>query len=175
MAEETITIIKQDEGDEFDLDHNGGVALYGDRERPALQHQHEGRVIHETGKPLVHVICWDEEATCGIEVKGEIALVGDKERPVEVNMTHHFANDHHQTLAVESKLNEPIHHALQMRTPLQLRFCNPWQVNSDYAVEVTMGDVRLMSIRLRGGTVATPLPCDDEKPKGTIGVHTVRP
>lgn len=198
MADETTTIIKQEEGDEFALDHNGGVgldhdggvglehkggvALYGDREQEALRHQHHGVVLHETAKPLVHVVCWDEEAVCGIDVKGEITLRGDEKTPIAVNMTHSFANDHHQTLAIEpfehamrvpTKVTEPIHHALQMRTPLELRFCNPWQVDSNYGIEVTMGDVRLFSIRLRGATRATPEPCDDQ-PKQPVRVHAVR-
>ncbi len=174
MAEETITIIKQEEEEEFDLDHHGGVALYGDREHPALQHEHVGRVVHETGKPLVHMVCWEEECLARVEVNGRLVLAGDQKSPVAVNINHQFVNDHHQTLSIEpfdhamkvvTRPAEPIHHALQMRSPLQLRFCNPWQVDSDYRVEVTMGDVRLFSIRLRGGTTVTPLPCEDEQPK----------
>lgn len=178
-------IIKQEDGERFALDHNG-VALYGDREQPALQHQHSGLVVHETVKPLVHMICWEEEATCDVnlEVSGRITVAGDKEAPVEINMRHHFANDHQQTLNVEpfdhtmkvsTALAEPIHHALQLRTPLQLRFCNTWEVESNYAIEVTMGDLRLFSIRLTGSTVADPQPCDDDCPPGVDRNPTVRP
>jgi hypothetical protein len=185
MADETITIITQKEGERFALDHNG-VALYGDREQPAMQHEVAGQIIHSTLKPLVHMVCWDEENPCKVEVSGNLALAGnvtlsgDKERPLEVHMAHTFANEHQQTMAIKpfdhtmkvaTQLAEPIHHALQMRTPLQLRFCNPWQVDSDYRVEVMMGKTPLFSIQLRGATILTPQPCEDEKPKPPIKVY----
>ena len=52
--------------------------------------------------------------------------------------------------------------AVILRTPLQLRFCNPWHIASDYTVEVTLGERRLWSVRLTGATVATPQPCADD-------------
>jgi hypothetical protein len=74
-------------------------------------------------------------------------------------------------MRIPTRPGEPIHHALQMQTPLELRFCNPWQMDSSYQVEVTMGERRFLSIRLRGTTVCTPRPCDDrpnEPPPGGI-------
>jgi hypothetical protein len=175
VAEENTTIITQNKDERFALDHDGGVALYGDRERPALQHYHQfnGQVEHVTPKPLVHMVCWNEEDICRVELSGRVMLAGDKKSPLEVNMSHRFVNDHKQTLEVrpfshtmkvDTQPDEPINHALQMRTPLELRFCNPWNVESDYRVEVRMGEARLLSIRLTGATVATPLPCDDKYP-----------
>lgn len=172
MADESTTIVTQNEGDAFALEHDGGVALYGRKEAPALQHHHHfgGEVVHATDKPIVHMVCWDEEP-CKVEVAGRVTLAGDEKAPIQVN--HHFANDHHQTLAVEpfahtmkvaTELAEPIHHALQVRTPVELRFCNPWQVDSGYQVEVTFGQIRLLSISLRGSTVLAPQPCSGDEP-----------
>ncbi len=170
MADEKTIIITQNKGEQFSHDHDGGLVLYGAGEQPALQHECGGQVVHTTTKPLVHMICW-EEKTCSVEVSANVTLSGDKEAPVEVRMSHHFANDHHQTLRVEplnhslkvdTKLAEPMHHALQMRTPLQMSFCNPWHVASDYMVEINLGERRVISVRLTGATVATPQPCEDE-------------
>ena len=171
MPEEREIIVKQQDGDEFALRHNGTVALHGDREEDALQHQFAGEVIHTTPKPLVHMICWEEEQACVVDVKGKVTLVGDKDEPVEVNVRHHFENVHEQKLSIEpvdhslkvdTKLADPIHHALQLRTPLRVQFCNPWHVASDYVVQVNAGDRSLFSIRLTGATVATPQPCEDD-------------
>jgi hypothetical protein len=172
MPDETTNIITQNEGERFAVDHDGGVALYGRKEAPALQHHHQfgGEVMHSMPQPLVHMVCWDEEP-CAVAVTGRVTLAGDEKAPIQVN--HHFANDHHQTLAVEpfahtmkvaTELAEPIHHALQVRTPVELRFCNPWQVDSGYEVEVTLGQIRLLSISLRGSTVLTPQPCAGDEP-----------
>lgn len=168
----TVTVT-QNEGEHFAIEQGGGVALYGDKKQPALQHQILGQVIHATNaqQPLVHMVCWDEDDPCKVDVAARVVMVGDETAPVEVKMTHHFTNDHHQThhiepvdhtLKVDTKLAEPIHHALQLRTPLQLRFCNPWHIASDYQISLTLGNNRLISIRLTGATVATPQPCDDE-------------
>jgi hypothetical protein len=58
-----------------------------------------------------------------------------------------------------------------MRTPLEVRFCNPWHIASDYRLEVNLGKNRVMGIRLSGATVATPQPCEPTCPpaeaKGT--------
>ena len=60
---------------------------------------------------------------------GKLELTGSEEHPVQVKMSHHFANVHHQTMKVDpldhhlkvaTRLSEPIHHALQMRTPLRI-------------------------------------------------------
>jgi hypothetical protein len=172
MADESTTIITQNDEDTFALEHDGGLALYGRKEAPALQHHHHfgGEVVHTTKAPLVHMVCWDEEP-CRVEVSGRVTLAGDEQAPIQVN--HHFANDHHQTLAVEpfghtmkvaTELADPIHHALQVRTPVELRFCNPWQVDSGYQVEVTLGQIRLLSISLRGSTVLAPQPCAGDEP-----------
>ncbi|HLA43848.1 MAG TPA: hypothetical protein VJZ27_10450, partial [Aggregatilineales bacterium] len=67
------------------------------------------------------------------------------------------------TLKVDTKLAEPIHHALQLRTPLSVHFCNAWHIASDYVVQVAAGERTLFSIRLTGATVATPQPCDDNE------------
>ena len=162
MAEEKSVTIKQDEGDSFDLTHEGGVALYGDAHRPALHHQVGGTIVHGTApqQPLVHMVCWDEDGPC--EIAGRVALVGDPEAPLQVKMNHHFGNTHQQAHRIETRLAEPIHHALQMRTPLQVRFCNPWHIASDYRMEIQMGDRPLISVRLTGATVATPQPCEEE-------------
>jgi hypothetical protein len=174
MADEKTLIITQKDGERFALDHEGSLALYGKEDEAAMQHDHRfgGQVAHTTPAPLVHVIGW-EEHSCTVEHAGRVTVAGDSESPVEVRMSHHFANEHKQSLRVEpfdhalqvrSALAEPIHHALQMRTPVQLRFCNPWHVASDYVFAFRLGQRTLFSIRLAGATVARPQACEDENP-----------
>ncbi|HXG35142.1 MAG TPA: hypothetical protein VNJ11_17385 [Bryobacteraceae bacterium] len=189
MAEETTVTLTQKPGERL----AGEVAVYGAEKQPAIQH-----VIQSSPqRPIVHMVCWDEEDRCPVDVKGRVTLAGDakepirlemvqeepcrvqvevagdEKRPVRVRMAHVFENPHLQehkvapldhTLRVSTKLAEPIHHALQMRTPLELRFCNPWHLASDYMVEVRLADSRLISIRITGATVASPQPCPEEKP-----------
>ncbi len=169
MADDETNTIVQVDGDRFALDH-GAVALHGVKGEPAMQHAFTGGVVHGTDpdRPLVHMVCWAEEV---IQVEGRVTVVGDESAPVVVHIQHEFTNDHHQTLAVEpldhslsvaTAAANPIHHALQLRTPLDVRFCNPWHVASDYRVEVNFGNNRVIGIRLTGATVATPQPCDDD-------------
>lgn len=172
MTDDRVTIV-QDDRARFALDH-GTVALQGVDHQPALKHEVSGAVVHGTaiGKPLVHMVCWDEEP-CEVEVSGRVALVGDPDAPLTVQMRHEFTTDHHQTHAVEpvdhtlhvdTALATPIHHALQLRTPVEVRFCNPWNIASDYRVDITVGDRSVIGIRLTGATVATPQPCQDPCP-----------
>jgi hypothetical protein len=167
------TTILQEEGDRFALDH-GVVALQGVDKRPAIRHDISGGMVHGTqpGRPLVHMVCWEEEP-CAVEVRGKITVAGDPEAPVRVRMQHEFANDHHQTLSIEpvdhtvhldTALAKPVHHALQMRTPLEVRFCNPWHVASDYRLEINLGQNRVIGVRLTGATVATPQPYEAAGP-----------
>jgi len=169
MPDEREIIIKQEADDSFSVSHNGAVALRGDVEQDPVQHR--GELVHTTHKPLVHLICWEEEQACVVDVKGRVTLAGDKEAPIAVNVRHQFENEHEQKIAVEpmdhtlkldTQLAEPIHHALQLRTPLRVQFCNAWHVASDYVLNVTSGERTLFSIRLTGATIATPQPCEDD-------------
>ena len=187
MADETRTLIlTQPEGDTLALEHTGTVLVHGDRERDPLRHDVGAQVVHGTApqRPLVHMVCWGEDDRCRVEVGGRLTVAGDEAAPLRVTMAHRFENEHVQahrldpvsfepmdcTVHVPTGLVNPIHHALQLRTPLQVRFCNPWHVASDYTVEVSLGDRRLWSIRLTGATVATPQPCrDDDCPPVTGG------
>jgi uncharacterized repeat protein (TIGR01451 family) len=173
LPERQRKVISQDEGDRFALDH-GAVALHGADKRPAIRHDISGGMVHGTqpGRPLVHMVCWEEEP-CAVEVRGKITVAGDPEAPVRVRMQHEFANDHHQTLSIEpvdhtvhldTALAKPVHHALQMRTPLEVRFCNPWHVASDYRLEINLGQNRVIGVRLTGATVATPQPYEAAGP-----------
>ena len=139
-----------------------------------LELGHVARVVHEgrPGHPLVHMVCWEEEP-CQVEVTGRVTVAGDTEAPVPLEVTHNFPELHRQhlevspldhNLEVETALDSPIHHALQMRTPLQLRFCNPWNVASDYTIAVQIGDRKLVSVRLTGTTIGTPEPCPPDAP-----------
>ena len=58
------------------------------------------------------------------------------------------------------------------RSPLDVRFCNPWHVASDYRVEVNLGQNRVIGIRLSGATVATPQACEDPCPPPVPGRTT---
>jgi hypothetical protein len=174
MADETeteIVVLTQPEGERLALDHAGSVALHGDDDCAPMRHDVGARLTHVTERPLVHMVCWDEDDLCRVQVEGRVTLAGDEKAPLHVTMAHRFENDHRQTHRIEpvdhtmhlpTALASPIHHALQMRTPLQLRFCNPWHIASDYTVEVTLGERRLWSVRLTGATVATPQPCADD-------------
>jgi hypothetical protein len=165
--------IHQPEGQSFALDHQGGVSLYGDEHQPAMRHHVGGQVVHATTPehPLVHMVCWDEDRR--VELTGKVALVGDEHAPpMKVNIAHHFTDTlehkHHvepldHALNVNTQIYRPIHHALQMRTPLQLRFCNAWHLASDYSLEIRLWDNRVLTVRLTGATIASPQPCPDDQ------------
>lgn len=155
-------ILRQNEGDALALEHAGRV-------------EHKAELVHATTpeRPLVHMVMWDEKAN--VDVKGRLVLAGDDKAPLEVRMHHAFDNDHRQTHRIETALERPVHHALQMRTPLQVRFCNPWHVASDYTMEIRMGDNRVISVRLTGATVATPQPCPDDKPCAPVNAQPDHP
>ena len=176
-SEKKEVTLRQLEGEQLSLDHRGEVGLHGSDCAPPMRHTVGAQVVHSTPahQPLVHMVCWDEERAC--EVNGRIVVAGDPAAPVEVRMAHDFTNEHRQhhkvepvdhTLHVDSALASPIHHALQLRTPLQMRFCNPWHLASDYVMEIRLGDNRLISVRLTGATVATPQPCADDQPCSTV-------
>jgi hypothetical protein len=164
MAEEKIVTLVQPEGTGFR--HDGQVSLFGDADRPALRHELGGEVVHVTNKdqPLVHMVCWDEDDSCRVEVSGKVTLAGDCEAPVQVRMAHEFTNVHDQTHQIATTLHEPIHHALQLRTPLEVRFCNAFHVVSDYTLEIRTPRGPLASLHLTGATICTPQPCPDETP-----------
>lgn len=237
---------------------HAAVSLYGDNEQPPIQHEFEGRLSHATWpqQPLVHMVTWESERSCHVDLSGQVVLAGDEKAPLPVRVTHYFDDmrckvevaplshslevaplkleveplnakldvaplkleveplcaqlevaplshkleveplshrlevetlshkleveplkldleplSHHlkveqfgHTMDVSTALAMPIHHALQMRTPLQVRFCNTWHVASDYVVDIKMGDRSLFSIHLTGATVATPQPCPEEEP-----------
>ena len=92
---------------------NGGLALYGDVNKPSLNH------LHSTSAhaPLVHMVCWDESKPCKmdvsgkLELSGKVELKGDEKHPIPLNMHHHFTNTHHQTMKVE-----PLDHHLKVDT-----------------------------------------------------------
>ena len=130
----------------------------------AERFRHEGALTHATApeRPLVHMVLWDDDCACTID--GRVVLAGDPAAPFEATFRHRFPDDHRQTHTVKTALAEPIHHALQMRTPLQVRFCNTWHVASDYTVEITVGERTFAKIRLTGATVAKPQPCDEPCP-----------
>jgi hypothetical protein len=139
---------------------NGAIALYGDAQKPSLKH------VHATSpqSPLVHMVCWDESHPCKVEVSGKVELTGSEKHPVQVKMSHHFTNTHHQAVKMETKLADPIHHALQLRTPLQVQFCYPWHITSNYVVGIKLGRTEIISISLTGATIASPQPCAEDKP-----------
>lgn len=161
MADETETlIVTQPENAEFRAAHRAAVGVHGVEKADPLKHRLSGEVVHASDPqhPLVHMVLWDEE----FEVNGRITVAGDPEAPVQAVVRHRFETDHHQTHSVKTALSQPIHHALQMRTPLQVRFCNTWNIASDYTLEINLGQNRVIAVRLTGATVARPQPCEDE-------------
>lgn len=152
MAEETRKlIVTQPEETAF--------IVSGSEDDPPLRHRFAGEVVHHTSKPIVHMHLWDESNACNVEVGGSVTVRGDPEAPVV--LAHRFTDMHHQAHEVKTGLADPIHHALQMRTPLELRFCNSWHVASDYTVGIELNGQPVIGIRLTGATVATPQPCPD--------------
>lgn len=118
----------------------------------------KANLLHKTDEPLVHMHLWNEQCVGQLEAK--VRLEGNPDKPVTV--AHKFENDHAQSHKIETKLSEPVHHALQMRTPLQVRFCNAWNVASDYSVSLNLRGKPFLNLRLTGATVATPQPCPEE-------------
>jgi hypothetical protein len=179
MAADEV-ILRQNEGDALRLDHGGAVDLKHGGE---VELGHHGRVEHRVGaelvhatppeRPLVHMVMWDENAN--VELGGRVTLTGDEKQPLHVRMHHAFDNEHRQAHRFETALDHPVHHALQMRTPLQVRFCNVWQIASDYTIEIRLGDNRVIGVRLTGATVAKPLPCEDEPCPPVVFTHPTHP
>ncbi|HEY0549022.1 MAG TPA: hypothetical protein VGF13_05435 [Verrucomicrobiae bacterium] len=165
MADETKTlIVTQPKDATFNATHTGHIGLHGIANADPLKHCVNGEVSHSGNveRPLVHMVLWDEDCAC--EINGRVTVAGDPQAPVEAVLHHRFENDHAQTLSFKTALAEPIHHALQMRTPLQVRFCNAWHVASDYTIEINLGRNRLIGVRLTGATIARPQPCEGETP-----------
>ena len=90
-------------------------------------------------------------------------------------MSHSFPEQHRQSHVVKTALAEPIHHALQMRTPLQLRFCNTWHLASDYTLDINVGGRQLLSLHLSGASVAVPRPCEGDEPCPPVVTQPIHP
>ena len=133
-------------------------ALAGSEKHAPMRHRLQGDLVHHTDQPVVHMHLWNED--CVGKLEHQVHHHADEKSPV--NVTHRFPGTHHQTHEMQSSLAEPVHHALQMRTPLQVRFCNTWQVASDYSVKIALRGKPFLDIRLTGATVATPQPCPDD-------------
>jgi hypothetical protein len=162
MADGETRVITQPEGTAFDISHRGVVAVEGCERSDPIKHRVAGELVHSSTeeRPLVHMVLWDEDCAC--EVNGRVTVVGDPEAPVQVAIRHGFHDEHRQSHIVKTALADPIHHALQLRTPLQVRFCNTWHLASDYTLDINLGSTRVMSLRLSGATVAIPRPCEDD-------------
>jgi len=175
MADEPRELIlEQREGDALRVEHCGTLRVHGDARADAMRHHAE--LVHATpaDRPLVHMVLWDEDCAC--EVNGRLTLTGDEAAPVHARLHHTFDTDHRQTHRIETALAAPVHHALQMRTPLQVRFCNSWQIASDYSIEIHLGGNRVIGVHLTGATIAKPLPCEDTPPcEPAIVTHPMHP
>ncbi|HEY2187885.1 MAG TPA: hypothetical protein VGH48_04920 [Caldimonas sp.] len=174
MADEIEDVtVHQPDGQSFRVQHEGTLTaqhegtlrVRGDSRADPMHHRVGAELGSAPDRPLVHMVLWDEQ---GAEVNARLTVAGDPEKPlhaqVRAQLHHRFEDEHRQLHRVETALSHPIHHALQMRTPLQVRFCNSWQIASDYTIEIRLGDNRLIGVRLTGATIAKPLPCDDVQP-----------
>lgn len=173
MADSQEVILRQPDEESLRVQHCGTLRVHGDAKADALQHHVGTELATAPDRPLVHMLLWDEDCAC--EVNGRQTLVGDEAAPVHAKLHHVFDSDHHQTHRIETALASPVHHALQMRTPLQVRFCNSWQIASDYSVEIRLGGNRVIGVHLTGATIAKPLPCEDEKPCEPVVTHPTHP
>jgi hypothetical protein len=159
MADQEEVTLRQAEGDALRVTHQGALRVHGDAKADAMQHRVGAELVHATppDRPLVHMMLWDDER----QVSGRLTISGDAAAPVHAKLHHSFDNEHRQVHRIDTTLAAPVHHALQMRTPLQVRFCNTWQIASDYSLEIRLGDNRVIGVHLTGATIAKPLPCDD--------------
>lgn len=173
MAETQDVILRQADDESLRVQHHGSLRVQGDARADALEHRAE--VVHSTppDRPLVHMVLWDEDCAC--EVDGRITVAGDEAAPLHARLRHSFDTEHRQTHRIESALAMPVHHALQMRTPLQVRFCNTWQIASDYSIEIRLGQNRVIGVHLTGATIAKPLPCEDEAGCEPVVTHPLHP
>jgi hypothetical protein len=168
MADQDEVTLRQADGDalrlahqgEVHAEHHGVLRVSGDAKAEALQHRVGAELVHATppDRPLVHMMLWDDDR----QISGRLTISGDPAAPIDAKLHHRFENEHRQTHRFETTLSAPVHHALQMRTPLQVRFCNTWQIASDYSLEIRLGDNRVIGVHLTGATVARPLPCPDD-------------
>lgn len=144
-------------------------ALAGSDDHAPMSHRVRGDVVHRTDEPVVHMHLWNED--CVGKLEHQVHCNMGEDNPA--HLVHRFQDTHDQSHRMQTSLAEPIHHALQMRTPLQVRFCNSWQVASDYSVRVSLRGRPFLDIRLVGATVATPQPCpeDDCAPETGAPVH----
>lgn len=169
MADQEEVTLRQAEGDALRVKHEGqlhashcgALQVHGDAKADPLQHRVGAELVHVTppDRPLVHMMLWDDER----QVSGRVTISGDASAPVHAKLHHSFDNEHRQVHRIDSSLAAPVHHALQMRTPLQVRFCNTWQIASDYSLEIRLGDNRVIGVHLTGATIAKPLPCPDNE------------
>lgn len=177
MADQEEVTLRQAEGDALrvthqgTLQHQGTLRVQGDAKADALQHRAE--IVHATppDRPLVHMMLWDDER----QVSGRLTISGDPAAPLQATLNHRFDNEHRQVHRMETSLAAPVHHALQMRTPLQVRFCNTWQIASDYSLEIRLGDNRVIGVHLTGATIAKPLPCPDDNCAEPVITHPMHP
>lgn len=182
MADQDEVTLRQADGDALRVSHQGTLQaehcgtlrVQGDAKADALQLRVGAELVHATppDRPLVHMMLWDDER----QVSGRLKVSGDPAAPLHAKLHHSFDNEHRQFHRVDTSLATPVHHALQMRTPLQVRFCNTWQIASDYSLEIRLGDNRVISVHLTGATIAKPLPCpDDTNCGGPIVTHPLYP
>jgi hypothetical protein len=177
MAEIQDVTLRQPDDESFRVKHAGTLRVQGDAHADAMQHRVGAELATAPDRPLVHMVLWDEQCA---EVHARLTVAGDAEAPlhadVHASLHHHFDDEHRQVHRIETALAAPVHHALQMRTPLQVRFCNSWQIASDYTIEIRLGDNRVIGVRLTGATIAKPLPCDDPAPcDAPVVTHPMHP
>jgi hypothetical protein len=185
MVEDSGAIIgPQDADDSNQTELKGGLALYGVKDLNPIQHEFNGQVIHRTApeSPLVHVVGWSSGDEVEMILSGRVELTNTRETPLHVRLAHEFPEIHRQshevtiapvdhTLKVNTRASDPIHHALQLLTPLQLRFCNVFLVKSDYRIIANVNGATMVDIHLSGETTIIPQPCDDEGP-GPVKILT---
>jgi hypothetical protein len=152
MADEDTrrVVVSQPKGASF--------ALSGSDPDDPIRHRISAETVLRTDQPVVHMHLWNEQ--CVGQLEHKVASVTTPKTPFDV--AHRFPDGHQQRHEIASTLAAPVHHALQMRTPLQIRFCNTWQVASDYSVSVALRGRPFLDIRLVGATVATPQPCPED-------------
>jgi hypothetical protein len=182
MSDET-RIITQAPTDRFRVEHDGQRPDAAGCVHPI---RHDARLVHEGGReelPFVHLVQMKQDEPCGVRTSGEIAHVGDPQRPVPLDMRHSSqapveldlrVRQLEHELRVSTGLQDPMHHALQLKTPLQVRFVNPWVAQSDYRVSVTLGKRRLIDVHIAGQTILSPRPAPPDPCTDPAGAR-VRP
>jgi len=156
--------ITQPDGKSFRVAHEGQTPDDEGCIHPII---HQGTLLHEghEKRPLYHKVHFTHDESHALSHRGALTHRVDPATPVPLDMRHSTQEPVKLDLQVRSlghqmgvttTLQDPIHHALQLKTPLQVRFVNPWHAQSEYSFSLDVAGRTVMSLSVRGSTVFSP-------------------